>query len=518
MKPAMQRHIKWPCRFYYSLLIGVIISTASTVCLSQTKTTQITIQNANSLEGERINGVDVKKLIGNVILEHEGALMYCDSAIYNSIDNSADCYGNVRITKGDSLKMQGNYLQYDGNNRTARLVKDVNLTDSKMVLVTDTLYYDRVKEIASYTTNARITDKENVLTSKRGYYYTKERLIYFRSDVKLDSAKYYLVCDTLKYSTASKIAFFLGPSTINSKGNDSTVIYCENGWYNTVNDKSYFGKKAIIQSKEQQLKGDSLLYDKRNGIGEAFRNVSIIDTVQQVVISGDYGKFSEKTNISYVTGIVTLAKSFDNDSLFLHADTLFASSDTLRKSKMYHAYHHVKIFKTDLQGKCDSLVYTTKDSLIRFYKDPVLWSSKNQLTAEFISLQLSNNKISEMNLQNLAFITSREDSLRYNQVKGKNMTGFFENNQLKRIVVKGNGQTVYYGRNKKEQIIGVNQAECSDLVILVDSNKVKKITMLTKPDATFFPIKEASPSDFLLKGFKWLGDLQPQKKEDIYIK
>ncbi|MEO8148034.1 MAG: OstA-like protein [Bacteroidia bacterium] len=485
---------------------------------AQNKSTQITIENANTLEGERINGVDVKKLIGNVILGHEGALMYCDSAFFYNTTNSADCFGNVRIVKGDSLRMNGDFLKYDGNRRTARLVKNVRMTDSKMVLTTDTLDYDRNSEIANYNYGAKITDKENNLTSKRGYYYTKDKVLFFKNDVKLDNPKYYLNCDTLKYTTNTKIAYFFGPTRIYSKGKDSTFIYCENGWYNTVNDKSYFGKNAFIQSKEQHLSGDSLLYDKKNGFGEAFGNVFIIDTAQRVMIQGDYGHFSEANNTSFVTGITTLTQAFDKDSLYLHADTLFASYDSVSKSKSYFAYHHVKIFKTDLQGKCDSLVYSSYDSLIRFYTSPVLWSTKNQLTADSISLQLANNKISKMYLYTGAFITSQEDSLRYNQVKGKVMTGYFEDNELKRIYVEGNGQTLYYGRNKSEQIIGVNQAECSDLIILIDSNKIKKITLLNKPDATFFPIKDAAPSDFLLKGFQWFGDSQPKKKEDIYVR
>lgn len=482
------------------------------------KPAKITIEGANSLEGERIGGQDVKKLIGKVILGHEGALMYCDSAIFYNVGNSADCFGNVRIVKGDSLQITGDFLRYDGNTRQARIERNIRMTDSKMVLTTDTLDYDRNMEIAYYNTGAKITDRENVLTSRRGYYYTKDKMLFFKNEVHLDNPKYYLYCDTLRYATGSKIAYFLGPTRIYSKGKDSTFIYCENGWYNTTNDKSWFGKNAYIQSKEQRLSGDSLLYDRRNGIGQAFKNVFILDTVQRIMIQGDYGKFSEKTNISFVTGTTTLTKAFDADSLYLHADTLLASYDSVSKSKTYYAYHKVKIFKSDLQGKCDSLVYTSADSTIRFYNEPVLWSTKNQLTADSIDLQLANNKISEMHLAGSAFIAAQEDSLRYNQVKGKNMTGYFADNQLRRIKVEGNGQTVYYERNKQQQLVGVNQAECSDMVILVDSNHVKKITLINKPAGEFVPVKDANPSEYLLKGFKWLGNLQPKKKEDIYIR
>ena len=175
--------------------------------LSQNKATQITIEGANTLEGERYKGVDVKKLIGNVILGHEGALMYCDSAIFYDATNSADCYGNVRIVKGDSLKMTGQFLHYDGNTSFARLAKDVSLTDSKMVLTTDTLDYDRIADIAYYNNGGKIVDKENNLISKRGYYFVKDKTIFFKNDVRLDNPKYYFISDTLKYVTTSKTAF-----------------------------------------------------------------------------------------------------------------------------------------------------------------------------------------------------------------------------------------------------------------------------------------------------------------------
>lgn len=485
---------------------------------AQNKSTLITIERANSLEGERYKGVDIKKLIGNVILGHEGALMYCDSALFFDATNSADCYGNVRIVKGDSLRMTGNFLRYDGNKSFARLANNVSLTDSKMVLTTDTLDYDRIADIAYYNNSAKIVDKENNLVSKRGYYFIKDKTLFFKNEVRLDNPKYYFTSDTLKYLTNTKTAFFYGPTNIYSKGNDSTFIYCENGWYNTVTDKSYFGKKAFIQSKEQRLSGDSLLYDKRNGIGQAYKNVMIVDTLKKVTIDGNYGMANEKLGFSFVTGRATLMQMINKDTMFMHADTLYVISDSLTKHKTYQAYHFVKIYKTDLQGKCDSLVYTTADSAIRFYKAPVLWSEQNQLTAQLITLQLANNKIATMTLTGTAFVVSQEDSLRYNQIKGKTMTAYFIDNKMKKIFVEGNGQTVYYPKNKVNKPFGANRAECSDLMIYLDSNAIKNIVLINKPDGSLYPMKEAPASDYILKGFNWLVDLQPKRKEDIYLK
>ncbi|MBL0052121.1 MAG: hypothetical protein IPP29_11745 [Bacteroidetes bacterium] len=96
------------------------------------------------------------------------------------------------------------------------------------------------------------------------------------------------------------------------------------------------------------------------------------------------------------------------------------------------------------------------------------------------------------------------------------MIGYFENNELHKINVEGNGQTIYYGRNNAKQLIGVNRADCSDLVIHLDSSKVSKIILLNKPEATFYPINELNTSELLLRGFKWRNKERPMKKEDIF--
>src|SRR5207249_1342602 len=112
------------------------------------------------------------------------------------------------------------------------------------------------------------------------------------------------------------------------------------------------------------------------------------------------------TNRSLVTGKTMLTKVFDTDSMYLHADTLYAINDSVTKQKTYFAYKHVRIFKTDLQGKCDSLVYASKDSTINFYTNPVLWSNQNQLMADSISLLLSGSKLYSMDLRVNSFISS----------------------------------------------------------------------------------------------------------------
>jgi lipopolysaccharide assembly outer membrane protein LptD (OstA) len=492
--------------------ILIFLFLLSFVIQAQTPT-KIELVNANSLEFDQSLGADVRRLIGNVIFRHEETMMYCDSAYLYGEQNRLRAFGNIRINKGDTLNLTGNVLDYNGNTSYAQLFGNVRMSDTRMVLTTEQLDYNLKTETAVYPGDGKIVDQENTLTSQTGSYNSKTKLFSFRGNVVLINPGYVMRSDTLQYHTITKIAYFYGPTTITSTEN---VIYCQRGWYNTTNETSRFYANASLHSGSQTLSGDTLNYDRKSGIGKAFGNIEITDTVQNLIVNGQYSEYHEQRDWSIVTGETLLTMIFQNDSLFLHADTLESYLDTSGIYRILNAYHGVKFFKSDLQGSCDSLVYTYSDSTARFYHNPVLWSGENQLTADHISMQQGNGEIQRIYLFNDSFIVSREDTLRYNQIKGKDMTGYFIENKLYRVEVEGNGQTIYYAKNNKDQKIGVNRADSSDLLIFVKDNQIESISLIDAPEATFYPLNELKYSELILKGFKWLAEKRPATKEEIF--
>jgi lipopolysaccharide export system protein LptA len=490
------------------------------------KPEKIELVHADVSEFDQALNAKATRLIGHVVLRHQNAFMYCDSAYLYREENRLEAFNNIRITQGDSITLTGKRLNYDGNSKNATVIDNVVMSDRKMTLNTSKIDYNIELDIASYTDSAHIVDGQNTLTSQLGYFYSNTHDLYFRKNVLLVNPKYRMNCDTLRYNTTNKTAFFLGPTYIRSNEN---LIYCESGWYNTESQKSNFKNNSYLQTKEQRLQGDSVYYDRLKGLGKVFGNVSITDTTNKIIISGDYGEYHELTDSSWVTGKAMMTQIVDNDSLFLHGDTLMAIgnklADTTNQKKNIFAFHHVKLFKNDLQGSCDSLVYWAQDSTIRLYYSPILWSGANQLFADTVVLQNANSEITHIYLNSNSFIASRADttdrsildSLQFNQIRGKKMVGLLTKNQLYRIDVTGNGQTIYYTQNKKKKNFGVNRADCSDLTIYVEENKVKGISLLKQPDGTLYPIKELSTDELRLKGFKWFDDRKPKRKEDIFL-
>ncbi|MFC2175709.1 OstA-like protein [Bacteroidota bacterium] len=498
-------------RIVYSTLL--IFFLTSLICQAQQKKgKQIELRNAEVLEYDETLGSKAKRLLGNVIFEHEGAMMYCDSA-YLYQDNKMDAFSNVRLNKGDSIKLFCDELNYDGNTELAKAKRNVRLEDGKMTLKSQKLDYNMASEKAWYTTGGTIISSENTLTSKIGYYYSQLEELFFKDSVKLENKQYTLYSDTLRYQTKTEVAFFLGPTTIIS---DENTIKCNYGWYDTELDISRFSKDATVFSSDQTIKGDSLYYNKKYSYGLALGNVEVADTSQDIVLKGQKAKYFEPGDMVMLTDSAVMIQSMGEDSLFLHADTLLSIIDTIIDRRILFAYHHVKFFKTDMRGKCDSLVYSYADSTIRLFKDPILWSDENQLTADSMWIQNRNNVIDRLYMKEKSMIISEEDSALFNQIKGRWMTGYFKEQKLNKVFVEGNGETIYFTSEEGSKPENVNQAKSSNLVIIIQKNKVQDITFLNQPNATLYPLDKVKLKDMKLDGFKWRIAERPEKVEDIF--
>ena len=457
--------------------------------------------------------IDKERLIGNVILRHENTRFYCDSAYLNNKGNNFEAFGNVHIDVNDSIDVYGDRMIYEGNTKIAELFDNVKLIDKNTVLTTEHLVYNRKSRTAFYDDNGQIVNEDNTLTSKVGTYNTDSKIFYFRDNVVLKNPDSETYSDTLIYNTINETAYFRGPTVM--RGEEST-IYTEYGWYDTQRDFSKLTKSTRITSSEQTIDADSLLYDNATFFGKAFGNVTITDTLRQVIIRGGYGEMWDDQGKSFITDSALAITYDERDSLYIHSDTMWMYFDKDRQAKKMLAYYKVRFFRDDLQGKCDSLAYSMSDSTIRMYTEPVIWSGPNQLTSDSISLVIVNNQVDSLIMYNTAFIVSRDSTETFNQIRGKDMVGYFRNNQLVTIKVDGNAQTVYYIREEDGYLIGINLSESSEMLIRLENNDVRSINYLSQPQEVMYPETDVPQERTKLKGFSWQELLRPISKEDIF--
>jgi lipopolysaccharide export system protein LptA len=438
--------------------------------------------------------------------------MYCDSAYWYRNKNSLEAFSRVHLIQGDSVNLYGDYLTYDGNTKLSQIRRNVKLIGKNTTLTTRELEFNTGTNTAYYTKHANIVSGDNKLKSRTGYYYTRQEMYHFMDSVVLENPEYTIYSDTLRYHTQTKVADFFGPTEIIG---DSSYIYCEDGWYNTETDVSMLKQKALVRNKKQTIKGDSLYYERQTGYGEGFNHIELLDEEQNIILRGDHAFVNQQKDSALLTlNAVFIFITSNSDSVYVHADTLRASPDSAGNREL-KAYYGVRLYKSDLQGMCDSLFYSTSDSILRLYDEPVLWSGVNQLSADYIEVWTKNKQINQVHMEKTAFMINEEDSGKFNQIKGKTMIGFFRDNEAYKVDVKGNGQTVYYARDK-DVLVGVNVAQSSNLTIHLKNNKPDDIRFYVKPTGTTYPLTMAPPEELILKDFKWLQGMRPKSKEDIF--
>lgn len=492
-------------------------------CLPTAIYAQKTGIKSESLEGLKINGEDVRQFKGNVQVNQPGKMLYCD--LLNSFVQSKryEAFGNVRIVQDDGSTATSDTLFFFENNQLAKLRGNVTLNDKGKILTTRSLDYHMNEGSAYYYAGGKIVDGKNTLTSTIGEYNRNTKMMIFKKKVRLVSENYTLETDTLRYNTETKIAYFSGPTTITTADG---VLKSNKGEYDTNTETASFEGRSNVNTAEYKLTSDYSTYNKAKDRGFAKGNVVMFSKKDSITIFGDEAIYSKNSGYSKVYGHVLMKSPAEKDTMFLTADTLLSlgSADPQTgksKASKLLAYNHVRIFKSDFQAICDSLVYNFADSTIYFYQDPVLWNAGSQLTADSVWLLQKNNAPDKMYMRGNAFIISRDSLKNFNQVKGKNMLAFFNKNQIQRINVNGNGQSIYFALEGDTALTGMNRVNCSNMIVrFKEKNKLKNITFLTKPDAAFIPPHELQEPEKRFKGFKWRVDERPSKKSvtGVYYK
>ncbi|MCS7004946.1 MAG: hypothetical protein NZM38_06430 [Cytophagales bacterium] len=478
----------------------------------------VMLQQAAELEVVREQGKELRYVKSDsartkrVIFTQGSMTLQCWEAIQNPIANEVRAYGEVVFTQGDSVTLNGDTAVYNGFTKIAEVWgQNVVLFTDSLRLITDRIRYNRLTGIAWYENGGRLEDDSTTLTSLKGYYNTATKLMTFKTNVQLEnpSQQSKLISDTLIYDTQTKKSFFVTKTYIY---NEDRVLIANRGTYDNNSGQADFEENASIDHPEYIMFGDYLNYNKNTQQGFGRGNIRLYSKKDTVSIYGQKGFFDREKKFAKVWENALMEKPFGKDTLLLQADTLISVFDTLSDERFVKAYYHVKICSQELQAICDSLFYNYADSTIHFFNEPILWNIENQITGDTVKVQLKGKEIDTIHIWNNAFVVSVDSIGNFNQIKGREMICRFQENQIKRIDVNGNGQCIYFALDNDSILLGMNSIVCSNIVVLFgDSNKVQSITFLYQPEAKFIPPHEIEEPDKYLKGFAWHHEKRPPK-------
>lgn len=453
-------------------------------------------------------------LIGNVKVKLDGAVLVCNKAYLYKDENYLKAFGDVVITQGDTIQMNSKYAEYNGDSELAFASGDVVLNGTEMTLKSDTLYFDRAKQEAFYKSGGTIINKDNTLKSISGKYYMAKKKYIFRKTVTVSNPKYVIKTDYLDYYTDSGHAYLFGPSTITSEEN---YIYTEKGFYDTQKDLAHFVKNSHIKYNNRLIEGDSLYYNRNIEFASATNHVVITDSINKSIIKGHYGEVYRNKDSLMMTRRAVAMSLVDKDTFYIHGKKIIVTGKP--QERLVRGYNNVRFYKTDISGKCDSIHSSEKTAITQLIGKPILWNFDNQMTGDLMLL-LSNSKtekLDSLKVLNNAFIIAKDTvGTGYNQVKGQNLFGRFEDNNLREVDIIKNTEVIYYMRNDKQELIGINKSVCSKINLLLKENTIERIREIKKVDGDIYPEKDLPENARKLRNFNWRGDERIKTKDDIF--
>lgn len=501
---------------------------------------RVFLEQADKLHKE--TGDSFMTVVGNVIFTKGPMIMKCDSAHFFENSESLQAFGNISMEQGDTLFVYADELDYEGDTEIATLYADpgkkVRLINRDVMLQTDIFIYDLAIDLGYYEVGGTLTDPSNTLTSIYGEYVPSTKEANFYTDVHLNSRNQDdtldIFSDTLYYNTDTHIAQLFSPSeVINQRG----IIYTRLGVYDTDSNRTtLYDRSTIVTSQHHTLTADTIYYDRTAGYGQAWGGMVLTDSIHDAEVHGDYGFYNELADTAFITGRAMIKHFNGEDTLFLHGkfirtaalyDTIQTPADTVAgklamavvdTSHVAVVHPAVRFYRSDMQGVCDSLRFTERDSTLRMFVNPVVWSEDQQIFGNIIEMILNDSTIERAVLPDQAFAAQHIEGDHYQQLSGKEMIAKFEAGQLRRLDINGNVEVILYPEENDSTINKLMTVESSYLTAFFKGRATESVKMWPQSTGRATPLFLARKSQYYLPKFQWFEDRRPVDKNDIFRK
>lgn len=455
---------------------------------------------------------------GNVSVIQNNIKINCNKAYHFTKENYIKAFGSVQMNQNDSLFLNSEYAEYNGDAELAFATGNVNMRSPDSSIKTDTIYFNKKSQVAYYNSYGTILNKNNTLKSKSGKYLINQKKYQFTSQVVVTNPQSVIKTNHLDYYENSGHAYVYGPSTITNK-ND--YIYTENGFYNTQNNTAKLKNNSYIIYKTKRIEGDEIFYDRDKNYSILKNNIKVTDTLNKFVAKGHYAEVFQNPKTRNDSIILTkkalLISEVEKDSFYLHGKQIRITGTP--ENRKIRAFNNVRFFKSDMSGKCDSIHSSNKTKLTQLIGRPVLWNNGSQLTGDVIHL-IGNNKTNQMDslkILNNSFIIQKDTlGTGFNQTKGVNLFGRLEDKKLKEVDIIKNTESIYFSYNDDNELIGIDKSICSRINMILEENQIEQITRFDNAEGITYIPENFPENARKLRGFIWRGDEKINSLEDIF--
>ena len=589
----------------------------------------VRLLNAVSLEQVEKDGRMARKAIDPTFL-HNGTYLSCDTALWHVEEKLINCFGNVRLTQGESVLTSGklDYLideslaQFRGGVVELRNQRDnvlrtytldyntqdslavfsggasmissdgqiiesdegtyenardmfnfngnVNMFTDSIFVRTEQLRYDSKASRADFLTEIDFWKDGRMLSAGSGWYERNDETFFFRDHVHglgeseeswSDSLYYYrtpndlLMLGSVQVQDQSRRVAALGDrlqyvdslARVTLEENASVALWDEDG---AQPDTTYLGAErfvywtqprcdvdgneiALAEKRKAEMLEDPIAAYRRRAAEEAAqkRNEELKnDRIAQgrlaaqraaglppLKLGDDEDSHSglDPESPSDTTVILSEAKNLV-DSLAVQQDTIPPAPDSTKIGFLF-ANKDIKIFRKDMQVRCDSLRYSDLDSIARLYKNPIVWNEGNrQYNSDSLFVLLRNEKMERANLLSNAFVHTEESGGYFDQIKSTDIIAYFsDSTSLRRFDALG-GVTCLFYLEENDAIATVNRTESKMMMATFDAEgNVDHVFNFDNPKSDAYPVVQLPAAEHKLRGFNWQPELRPKDKFDV---
>jgi len=498
----------------------------------------------------------ISDLFGNVVLVNGKQELFTDRLRYDLGNKIATYTTGATMTNGKSqvTSRRGHYYV---EQKEVFLKGDVVVTDPEFTMRTDTMVFNTEAQLVRFVAPTLISQRGSKIYTEHGFYDMENDFAEFDQNPQYEKDGQFGRARKMRYEGGALKEYTLEGDAHIEKPEKGEIAEADVIRYNADTEKTLLRGNAHFRDSTRDIQGAEIRYDTRNktyqltgrgrvsdppniieadsldfndvlGNGLALGSVIWQDTSSDYTVLSwrmDYNKNSQYLNAfggfgeKGAAGRPMMKSLIDRDTMFMSADTLTSfKPDSASDVRQLFAHRDVRIFKSDLQAACDSLTFSSADSIFWFYKlknQPVIWSDTSQFSGDTIKMLLKNKKLDRLWLRQNALVINSEDGILFNQIKGRNSTVYFRDDQAREMLVEGNAQAVYYAVDDKQAYIGLNETTCSEMRLFFGDNKVESIKFYQQPTGKFIPMKQAGKDTKKLDGFFWERERRPRGLGDL---
>ncbi len=472
-----------------------------------------------------------------------------DSLLYNTQSQQATFITATKIKSKDGVDFYTTNGTYNLQTGQAFFGNRSIIKDSTRTYVANEMAYDEKTGIAQLEGNAIIKDSVNGYTilgnqifsdkNNNSFLATRKPVLIFKGEGKdstfvsadtlfsgVEKRDIYgnkiIKTDTLKKTTYIRFtdaAFIIPQKNIDPQKNNAFNI----DWLKPVMQKkedSLFVYVFEIKEKDKQ----AVNIDSSKEVALTKRADSTIAKIRTQETAAT-NKLPIEPNLLKAASGAPADSLYNKDSLLTRmlsktdsikkTDTIRATKDTM--IRYFEAFHHVRIFNDSVQAVCDSLFYSSEDSVFRMYQKPLLFNNKSQVAGDTMYLFTQNQKAKRVYVFENGIIINEANEQMYNQMGGRTINGYFKDGAIDYMRIKGSpAESIFYPQDSDSAYIGMNRSKGDVIDVYFLDKAVNKLKFINNVDGTLYPIRQRPKDQKYLKNFKWWDSRRPKNKFELF--